>query len=173
MSLLSKGNSRRDYVDLPAAGERSAPPRQRENWSESPERKSRRAVYLANAGTSGQPLAEIASRDADKWGLSLADKINRREEVMDVEWVKDLSGGHLIELGNSTWAPDEERSIRDRWPAKSPSGFNPRNSSEVPIASIVPMLTFAGEHDELSIEECTRIIESLSESIRRQHSSGK
>jgi hypothetical protein len=80
-----------------------------------------------------------------------------------------LGGGHSIELGESTWNPQGERSIRDRWPANNSSGFNPRNSSEVPIASLIPMLVFAGQHDELSAAECADIIEALAASIKRQH----
>ena len=88
---------------------------------------------------------------------------------MNVQHSQNLGGGHLIERGESTWNPQGERSIRDRWPAASPSGFNPRNSSEVPMASLVPMLTFAAQYDELSVAECAYIIEALAASIRRQH----
>lgn len=84
---------------------------------------------------------------------------------MDVEHDKDLGGGHRIEIGNSTW-DNGERSVRDRWPTVT-GGFNPRSSSEVPMKSLVPMLEFVAEHDELSIVECASIIEALAASIRR------
>ncbi len=87
---------------------------------------------------------------------------------MNVQHTSNLGGGHLIEIGESTWDPQNERSIRDRWPTTT-GGFNPRSSSEVPIASLVPMLTFAAQHDELLAAECAEIIIVLADSIRRQH----
>jgi hypothetical protein len=87
---------------------------------------------------------------------------------MNVQYRTDLGDGHLIEIGEATW-DDSARSIRDRWPANSPSGFNPRNSSEVPMESLVPMLSFAAQHDELSAAACGEIIAQLAASIVRQH----
>jgi hypothetical protein len=58
------------------------------------------------------------------------------------------------------------RTVRDRWPTVT-GGFNPRSSSEVPMKSLVPMLEFVAEHDELSLVECASIIEALAASIRR------
>jgi hypothetical protein len=87
---------------------------------------------------------------------------------MNVQNTLDLGGGHLIEIGESTWDPQHARSIRDRWPT-STGGFSPRSSSEVPIESLVPMLTFAAQHDELSAAECSAIIAALAGSIGRQH----
>jgi len=87
---------------------------------------------------------------------------------MNVQHTLNLGGGHLIELGESTWDPQNARSIRDRWPT-STGGFSPRSSSEVPIESLVPMLNFAAQHDELSAAECAEIIIALADSIRRQH----
>ena len=89
---------------------------------------------------------------------------------MNVQYTMNLGAGHSIEIGASTWQSGVERSIRDRWPApNSPSGFNPRSSSEVPMASLVPMLTFAAQHDELSAADCADIIGALAASIKRQH----
>ena len=85
---------------------------------------------------------------------------------MDVQYTLDLGDGHLIEIGESTWNP-RARSIRDRWPT-STGGFSPRSSSEVPMSSLLPMLTFAAQHDELSTAECAEIIEHLAASIRRR-----
>ena len=87
---------------------------------------------------------------------------------MNVQHARDLGEGHLIEIGESTWNPHGERSIRDRWPTTT-GGFSPHSSSEVPINSLVPMLTFAAEHDELSVAECAEIILRLAASIQRQH----
>ena len=87
---------------------------------------------------------------------------------MNVQQTLDLGEGHLIEIGQSTWDPENARSIRDRWPT-STGGFSPHSSSEVPIASLLPMLTFAAEHDELSTAECAEIIAALAASISRQH----
>lgn len=87
---------------------------------------------------------------------------------MDVEKTKSLGNGHSIELGKSTWDPQNARSIRDRWVTPS-GGFSPRSSSEVPIASLVPLLTFAAQNDELSAAECAEIIAALAASIKRQH----
>jgi hypothetical protein len=84
---------------------------------------------------------------------------------MDVQYTLDLGDGHLIEIGESTWNP-QTRSIRDRWPT-STGGFSPRSSSEVPMSSLLPTLTFAAQHDELSAAECAEIIEHLAASIRR------
>ena len=87
---------------------------------------------------------------------------------MNVQHTLNLGGGHLVELGESTWDPQNERSIRDRWPT-STGGFSPHSSSEVPIKSLLPMLTFAALHDELSAAECADIIIALANSIKRQH----
>lgn len=86
---------------------------------------------------------------------------------MNVQHTLNMGGGHLIELGESTW-DTSARSIRDRWPT-STGGFSPHSSSEVPASSLVPMLTFAAQHDELSAAECAEIISALADSIRRQH----
>lgn len=87
---------------------------------------------------------------------------------MNVQHAKQVSAGHSIELGESTWDPQGARSIRDRWTTNS-GGFSPRSSSEVPIASLLPMLTFAANHDELIAAECAEIIAALADSIKRQH----
>ena len=87
---------------------------------------------------------------------------------MNVQHTRDLGGSHHIELGESTWDPQNARSIRDRWPTTT-GGFSPHSSSEVPMSSLVPMLTFAAQHDELSAAECAEIISALADSIRRQH----
>ena len=87
---------------------------------------------------------------------------------MNVEHTLNLGDGHLIEIGESTWDPPNARSIRDRSPT-STGGFSPRSSSEVPMASLVPMLTFAAQHDELSAAECADITGGLAASISRQH----
>jgi hypothetical protein len=87
---------------------------------------------------------------------------------MNVQQTLDLGDGHLIELGEATWDPQNARSVRDRWPTAT-GGFSPRSSSEVPMSSLVPMLTFAAQHDELSAAECAEIIIALANSIRRQH----
>jgi hypothetical protein len=86
---------------------------------------------------------------------------------MNVQHTLNL-GGHAIELGESTWDPQNARSVRDRWPT-STGGFSPHSSSEVPIESLVPMLKFAAQHDELSAAECAEIIIALADSIKRQH----
>lgn len=87
---------------------------------------------------------------------------------MNVQHAVNVGPGHFVELGASTWDPQGERSIRDRWVTKA-GGFSPRSSSEVPIASLVPMLLFAGQHDELTASECAAIISALALSIGRQH----
>ena len=87
---------------------------------------------------------------------------------MNVQHTLNLGNGHLIELGESTWDPQNARSVRDRWPT-STGGFSPRSSSEVPMESLVPMLTFAAQHEELSAAECAEIIIALADSIKRQH----
>jgi hypothetical protein len=80
----------------------------------------------------------------------------------------NLGGGHIIEIGESTWDPQNARSIRDRWPTAT-GGFSPHSSSEVPMTSLVPMLSFAAQHDELSAAQCADIIAHLAASIKRQH----
>ena len=87
---------------------------------------------------------------------------------MNVQHLKNVGPGHSIELGESTWNPQGARSIRDRW-ATPGGGFSPRSSSEVPLESLVPMLTFAAQHDELTASECAEIIAALADSIKRQH----
>ena len=86
---------------------------------------------------------------------------------MQVQHTLPAGPGHSIELGVATW-DNGERSIRDRWSTKS-GGFSNTQSSEVPIASLVPMLTFAAQHDELTAAECADIIGALAASIKRQH----
>ena len=88
---------------------------------------------------------------------------------MNVQHTLNLGNGHRIEIGEATWDPNNDRSVRDRWPAASPSGFNPHNSSEVPMGSLVSMLKFVAQHDELSAAECAEIIMALADSIKRQH----
>jgi hypothetical protein len=87
---------------------------------------------------------------------------------MNVQQTRDLGGGHLIEIGESTWDPQEERSIRDRWPTRE-GGFSPHSSSEVPMSSLIPMVGFAAENNELSAAQCAEMITYLAASIRRQH----
>lgn len=87
---------------------------------------------------------------------------------MNVQHSTKAGPNHSIELGESTWNPAGERSIRDRW-VTAGGGFSPRSSSEVPIASLVPMITFAAQFDELTASECAEIIAALAESIKRQH----
>jgi hypothetical protein len=86
---------------------------------------------------------------------------------MKVEHERDLGAGHRIEIGHSSWDNGADRSVRDRWPTVT-GGFNPRSSSEVPMKSLVPMLEFVAEHDELSVVECAAIIVALAASIRRR-----
>jgi hypothetical protein len=87
---------------------------------------------------------------------------------MNVQHTLPLGGGHSIELGESTWDPQNARSVRDRW-STSTGGFSNTQSSEVPMESLVPMLTFVAQHDELSAAECAEIIIALADSIKRQH----
>jgi hypothetical protein len=87
---------------------------------------------------------------------------------MDVQHTNPLGGGHSIELDRSTWDPQGARSIRDRWTTQA-GGFSPRQSSEVPIASLKPMIEFAAAHNELTAAECAEIIAALAASIKRQH----
>lgn len=87
---------------------------------------------------------------------------------MNVQHATNVSPGHSIELGESTWDPQGARSIQDRWVTPA-GGFSPRSSSEVPITSLVPMLSFAAQHDELTASECAAIIAELANSIQRQH----
>ena len=86
---------------------------------------------------------------------------------MKVQYSMSVAPGHAIELGEATWA-NGERSIRDRW-ATANGGFSNTQSSEVPMASLVPMLMFAAQHDELAAAECAEIISALAASIKRQH----
>ena len=83
---------------------------------------------------------------------------------MDVQHSMAVEHGHSIELGLSTWDPKGARSIRDRW-ATSNGGFSPRSSSEVPVRSLLPMVVFAAQHDELTSSECAEIIVALAESM--------
>ncbi len=85
---------------------------------------------------------------------------------MNVQHSTNVGPSHSIELGESTWNPGGERSVRDRW-LTAGGGFSPRSSSEVPIASLVPMMTFAAQYDELTAAECAEIIAALAASILR------
>jgi len=87
---------------------------------------------------------------------------------MDVECSNSVGPGHSIELGKATWDTAGARSIRDRWD-NATGRFNPHASSEIPIESLVPILNFAAQHDQLSVSECVEIIAALAESIKRQH----
>ena len=87
---------------------------------------------------------------------------------MNVQQTMNISPGLSMELGESTWNAQGERSVRDRW-LTAGGGFSHRSSSEVPIASLVPMLKFAAQHDELTASECAEIITALAASVKRQH----
>ena len=87
---------------------------------------------------------------------------------MIVQHSLDLGDGHLIEIGQSMDPEGDDRSVRDRWPTRT-GGFSPHSSPEVAISSLVPMLTFAAQHDELTAAQCAEIIMGLAASIRRQH----
>ena len=87
---------------------------------------------------------------------------------MNVQHSLPLGNGHSIEIGQSTWNPQGERSIRDRW-TKPGGGFSNTQSSELPIASLVALVSFAAQHDELSAAEASEIIAALAASIKRQH----
>ena len=91
---------------------------------------------------------------------------------MQVEHVKNVVPGHTIELGKATWDLASARSIRDRW--DGPNGhFSPHASSEIPLESLVPLLEFAAEKNELSVSECAQIMVALAESIKRQQASSQ
>lgn len=87
---------------------------------------------------------------------------------MNVLHSQNVGLGHSVEIGESTWDPTGERSIRDRW-ATANGGFSPRSSSEIPMDSLVHLLAFAAQHDELTAAQCSDIIVALAASIKRQH----
>ncbi|AUX46996.1 uncharacterized protein SOCE26_085070 [Sorangium cellulosum] len=85
---------------------------------------------------------------------------------MKVQHAQDLGNGHSIEIGAATWDPSD-RSVRNRYQTAS-GGFSPHSSSEIPVDDLVPLIEFLAKHDELSIEQCAKVINALSVSILRQ-----
>ena len=85
---------------------------------------------------------------------------------MKIDHTKELNHGHKIEIGSATWN-ESARSVRDRWPTAN-GGFSPRSSSEIPMESLPEIIEFAATHNELSIQDCCRLISALSDSIKRQ-----
>lgn len=76
--------------------------------------------------------------------------------------------GHVVEVGRATW-DQGARSVRDRWIGPK-NHFSPHASSEIPVESLVPLLSFAAANNELSPAQCAEIIVALAESIKRQQS---
>lgn len=85
---------------------------------------------------------------------------------MKVEKTKDLGGGHLVESGRATW-DESQTSIRNRYPTKN-GGFNPRNSSEIPLDDISELIVFAAEQDLLSAKELSEVLCATSSSLSRK-----
>lgn len=86
--------------------------------------------------------------------------------IVDHSKTRHISPGHSIEVGGSSWDPDET-SIRCRYDL--PNGrFSPHQSSEVPLPDLRPMLEVASENDLLDPATCAAIIQALAASIRRQ-----
>jgi hypothetical protein len=85
---------------------------------------------------------------------------------MKVEQNINLGNGHSIEIGAATW-DSKDRSVRNRYQTAS-GGFSPHSSSEVPVGDLVPMIELVAKCDDLSIDQCARIINALSASLLRQ-----
>ena len=75
---------------------------------------------------------------------------------MQITKSKDLSDGHLIEIGKATW-DDTQTSVRNRYPTKT-GGFSPRSSSEIPLGDIPEIVTVVAEEDLLSLKELAKSI---------------
>jgi hypothetical protein len=76
-----------------------------------------------------------------------------------------LEPGHSIELGQSSWDETEE-SVRNRYTTAS-GGFSPRQSSELPIRDVKPIVGFLANQDKFSRADCLEIIEQMVASLKR------
>jgi hypothetical protein len=95
-------------------------------------------------------------------------KRSAKIKTMQVDPTKTriISPTHSIEIGQSSWDP-QEMSIRSRYDGAT-GRFSPHGSSELPLYDLQPLMASAAQHDLLSPNECAAIIHALSDSIRRQ-----
>jgi hypothetical protein len=77
-----------------------------------------------------------------------------------------IKEGRSIEVGQSTWAP-EETSIRNRYDGAK-GKFSPRGSSEIAIYDLGKIMEVAAKNDLLKPKDCAAIIADLEASIARQ-----
>jgi len=85
---------------------------------------------------------------------------------MKVTKTKDLGGGHLIEVGASTW-DEKQMSIRNRYSTVN-GGFSPRSPSEIPLDDISELMVVAADEDLICAEELARIMCAVSASLKRK-----
>jgi hypothetical protein len=85
---------------------------------------------------------------------------------MDVLEVIDLSGGHSIEFGKSTWDKDSQ-SIRNRYLTPS-GGFSPHSSSEMPIADVFTLALETVRRDYLEPIQTMELLQAVLDSVKRQ-----
>lgn len=79
---------------------------------------------------------------------------------------------HFIQFGVSTWTENEEEaeqteSIR-RAVYNEDGVFSPHGSSEVPIEDMGLLIRACIDRDRIGIDEIANILNSISESLRRQ-----
>jgi len=77
-----------------------------------------------------------------------------------------LDDSHMIEIGGSTWNP-EETSIRRRYDNPDSGTFSPHGSSELPVCAIEDIVRVACENDLFDADTCAAMLSHLSASIQR------
>jgi hypothetical protein len=85
---------------------------------------------------------------------------------MDVEKSKSLDEWHSLEIGGSTWNP-EERSVRRRCNMES-GQYDPHSSSEIPLYAVSEIIEFLCENQCFSAKECVELSQVLLDSARSQ-----
>jgi hypothetical protein len=85
---------------------------------------------------------------------------------MEASEVIELSAGHSIEFGKSTW-DSGSTSIRNRYMTPS-GGFSPHSSSEIPIVDIFPLAMATIHRDYLSRDETMQLLQAVVDSLKRQ-----
>ncbi len=83
---------------------------------------------------------------------------------MDVTNSIEISDGHTIEWGRSTW-DHEAVSIRNRYRTAT-GGFSPRSSSELPIQDLEHLVTAACNWNLLDSQSMARMSEALAIALR-------
>jgi len=85
---------------------------------------------------------------------------------MKVKKTKDLGGGHLVEVGSSTW-DEYQTSIRNRYQI-SKGGLSNRGLSEISLDDVFELMIVAADEDLLEAKKLAKILSAVSASLQRK-----